>query len=232
MAQSSIQPARARQGLLARIKSAVRRPFTLETRFTAFYRKNVWFDAESRSGPGSTLEITKVIRRELPALLRHLGVRRLLDIPCGDFHWIKEVDLGVDSYIGADIVSEMIERNNRCYADHVRRFVKLDITQDPLPQVDLVFCRDCLVHLPGKCIGQALENIRRSGSTYLLTTTFPRQTKNRDVTFAGQWRPLNLQLAPFFFPEPLRLIDERNTWKADRYPDKSLGLWRVEDLPP
>jgi hypothetical protein len=53
---------------------------------------------------------------------------------------------------------------------------------------------------------------------------------NKDVAIAGQWRPLNLQIAPFNFPRPLRLIDEQNTWKANRYPGKSLGLWRVQDI--
>jgi SAM-dependent methyltransferase len=232
MSHDPLRPAPARKGLLARIKSSIVRQFTMETIFTTFYRKNVWFNTESRSGPGSTLAITEAIRRELPELVRQLDVRRLLDIPCGDFHWMKEVDLDLDRYIGADIVSEMVQQNNRRYADELRSFLKLDITQDPVPQVDLVFCRDCLVHLPEKRVWQALENIERSGSTYLLTTTFPRQTKNKDVMFVGQWRPLNLQVAPFNFPEPLRLIDEKNTWKADRYPDKSLGLWRVADLLP
>jgi SAM-dependent methyltransferase len=216
---------------LARWTKSIRQWFTLETIFTAFYRRNMWFDAESRSGPGSTLEITETIRRELPELVRELGIRRLLDIPCGDFHWMKEVDLGVDTYFGADIVAKMVEENNRLHADGVRSFLKLDITRDPLPQADLVFCRDCLVHLPETCVRQALENIRRSGANYLLTTTFPLQTRNKDVTFAGQWRPLNLQIAPFHFPAPLRLIDEHNTWKSDRYPGKSLGLWRVQDIP-
>jgi hypothetical protein len=224
------RPAPPRQGLLARIKSTILRQFTMEAIFTTFYRKNIWFDSESRSGPGSTLEITKNIRRELPTMVRQLGVRRLLDVPCGDFHWMKEVDLGVETYIGGDIVSEMVDRNNRLYADQARSFLKLDITQDPLPRTDLVFCRDCLVHLPEKCVWQALANIRRSGATYLLTTTFPRQTQNKNVAVAGQWRPLNLQIAPFNFSEPLALIDEQNTWKADRYPDKSLGLWRVADI--
>lgn len=226
-----MRPAPPRPSLLTRIKNAILRQFTLETIFTAFYRKNIWFDAESRSGPGSTLEITKTIRRELPLLVRRLQVRSLLDVPCGDFHWMKEVDLGVETYTGADIVADLVEQNNRRYADDVRSFVKLDVTKDALPAADLVFCRDCLVHLPEHCVWQSLDNIRRSGATYLLTTTFPQKTKNKNVTVPGQWRPLNLQIAPFSFPEPLLLINEQNTWKADRYPDKSLGLWRVEDLP-
>ncbi|HEX8999730.1 MAG TPA: class I SAM-dependent methyltransferase, partial [Blastocatellia bacterium] len=76
----------------------------------------------------------------------------------------------------------------------------------------------------------ALRNFKRSKSEYLLTTTFPKTEVNEDI-LTGEWRPLNLQRAPFNFPEPLRLINERCTEEGDRYADKSLGLWRLSDLP-
>jgi hypothetical protein len=47
----------------------------------------------------------------MPVLVEELGVRTFLDIPCGDFYWMKEVKLGVELYIGADIVSEAIDSN-------------------------------------------------------------------------------------------------------------------------
>jgi hypothetical protein len=46
-----------------------------------------------------------------------------------------------------------------------------DLTRDPLPKVDLVLCRDCLVHLSFDDIYESLDNLRRSGSMLLLTTT-------------------------------------------------------------
>ena len=46
---------------------------TAEDRFKHIYETNHWDEAESVSGPGSTLEETKPIRRELPALLAELG---------------------------------------------------------------------------------------------------------------------------------------------------------------
>lgn len=36
------------------------------------------------------------------------GVRSVLDIPCGDFFWFKEIKLDLDSYIGGDIVAPLI----------------------------------------------------------------------------------------------------------------------------
>jgi hypothetical protein len=42
----------------------------------------------------------------------------LLDIPCGDFNWMKLLNLGVD-YIGADIVGELIAENRRRFGAKV-----------------------------------------------------------------------------------------------------------------
>jgi len=198
--------------------------------FDAFYHLNVWRNAESRSGPGSTVANTHVIRSALPSLTEQYRIRTLLDIPCGDFNWIKEVLLDLEWYIGADISAGLIDSNNRHYRSTVRSFMKLDVTRDPLPQADLVLCRDCLVHLPQEQVWEALENIVRCGSRYLLMTSFPLVPRNRNLAFAGLWRPLNLQAAPFGLPQPLLLIDEQNSWKAERFPGKSLGLWRVEDI--
>jgi len=200
---------------------------SMEAKFTAVHRENTWRSAESVSGRGSTRSETEALRRELPGLIEQIGARSILDVPCGDFHWMQDAALDVDTYIGADVVDAIVESNAR-FADHRRRFVKLDLTRDPLPRVDLVFCRDCLVHFSYADLTAALANIVRSGSKYLATTTFPDRPENRDI-LTGQWRPLNVQQPPLSFPAPIRLIDERCPMKG--YTDKSLGLWRIAELP-
>jgi hypothetical protein len=99
-----------------------------------------------------------------------------------------------------------------------------------LPAADLLFCRDCLVHLSYGDIRKALENVRRSRIRYILTTTFPGNQANTDIQ-TGDWRPLHFQLAPFRFPPPLLLINEGCTEGNGSFADKSLGLWRVAELP-
>ena len=201
---------------------------TIERRFRRIYRMNLWRGSDSRSGPGSSLEETAVVRGELPRILASVGARSLLDIPCGDFFWMREVPLDLDRYIGADLVSGLVEDNNRLYGNEVRRFVRLDIRTDPLPKVDVVLCRDCLDHLAFTDIRASLDNVARSGAQYLLATTYPDRT-NEDIR-TGDWRPLNLQAAPVGLPSPIELINERS--RKPGYPDKSLGLWRVSDITP
>jgi len=200
---------------------------SIEARFEAIYRRNWWRDPESVSGPGSTLRETVAVRRELPHLIEQIGARSVLDIPCGDFHWLSQVELGVDRYVGADIVEAIVASNRRRFSSSGRAFVKLDLTTDPLPTVDLIVCRDCLVHFSLADIGRALRNIERSGSRYLLTTTFTGEHEYRDIA-TGQWHYLNLQRPPFELPEPLALLHEESPWPE--FADKCLGLWRVADL--
>jgi len=212
------------------LRRLIKGPTELERRFTEIYQQNGFGGKDSVSGPGSDLSQTAAVREALPAILKSIHARTLLDAPCGDFFWMKEANLDLDRYIGADIVAAIIERNNKTQSDTKREFRVLDITRDVLPAVDLIFCRDCLVHLPYAAIFSAVRNFKRSGARYLLTTTFTARPENHDIP-AGFWRPLNLQAAPFNFPAPEKLIDERCTEDGGKYPDKSMGLWKIESLP-
>ncbi len=195
--------------------------------FTRKFHKHAALEMESLSGPGSDLAQTEVVRRLLPALVKDLGCKTLLDIPCGDFYWMRLVDLNVD-YVGADVVDELIRQNQRAYSNHRRKFIQRDLLQDPLPTADLVLCRDCLVHFSNQDVVRALANIRRSGATWLLATTFVDRERNQDIP-TGKWRAVNLQRTPFDLPEPLELFDEAHP--SVDFSDKHLGLWRVADLP-
>ena len=66
-------------------------------------------------------------------LLREIGARSLLDIPCGDFRWLREVELGVP-YIGADIVEELVRANTEMFGSPERSFICLDLTEMSCPK--------------------------------------------------------------------------------------------------
>jgi len=163
----------------------------------------------------------------LPELLEEYHIHSILDIPCGDFIWMKEVNLDSISYIGADVVEKIIQINNEKYSKENRKFVKIDILRDELPQVDLIFCRDLFIHFSYRDIFTAIENIKKSGSKYLLTTSNRLGTKNFDIP-TGRWHPINLLIKPFSFPSPLKVVDEQSTLEADK--GKSLFIWKIRDL--
>jgi hypothetical protein len=193
---------------------------SLQNTFTDIYLSNFWADAESVSGRGSTMARTEVIRASLPVLLESVGAKTLLDAPCGDFNWMRHVDLKGIEYTGADVVGELIARNRRLYEASRRNFVVLDITRDPLPAVDVILCRDCLIHLSSGHVRAAIANFKRSNSKFLLATTHVTVRENTDIQ-SGDRRNLNLDLPPFNFPPPLRSLTE------DAELGKHLGLWSL-----
>jgi len=195
--------------------------------FTLIYEKNLWGDLQTISGPGSTFDVTKKIRTILPELFKTYKIKSMLDIPCGDFNWMQYVDLENINYIGADIVNELINNNSNKFSQEHRSFFVLDIVKDRLPNVDIVLCRDCLVHLTNHEIKSTIKNIKKSDSKYLLTTTFPSRKINTKFGI-DRWRAINLQIVPFKFPKPLCIIHE--DYHDDKNYDKSLGLWRIKDL--
>ena len=141
---------------------------------------------------------------------------------------MQAVDLSCIEYTGADIVPELAERNRARYGSARVRFTTLDLTRNPLPVSDLVFCRDGLVHLSYRDIGRALENLLDSECRYLMATTFPGHFENRDIV-TGDWRPLNLEVPPFSFPPPLHLLVEG--CPEESFEDKAMGLWKIPDIP-
>ena len=197
--------------------------------FHNIYNSNYWGSTESISGIGSSLVQTSVIRREIPSLLKEIGVRSMLDVPCGDFNWMRETNIDIDRYIGADLISELVVKNQQRYGSRNKEFITLDIIKDDIPQVDIIMCRDCLIHFSFEHIILTLRNFKRSKSTYLLTTTYTDRLKNHDIVTGG-WRPINLQLYPFNFPEYIKLINEKCTEAKGKYYDKSLALWKIDDI--
>ncbi|KAH8898000.1 hypothetical protein GQ53DRAFT_818250 [Thozetella sp. PMI_491] len=198
--------------------------------FQKIYELNLFGSEESRSGQGSTLEQTEHIRKELGNLFADLGVRTVVDIPCGDFNWMQRLDLSNIKYIGGDIVDSMVDNNNKVFGAENIQFRVMNILSDPLPKADIVLCRDCLVHMRLDDGIRAIDNIKKSGAAYILATTFPALSENTDAF--RFWRPVNLEKAPFDLGAPIILLNEKCTENlhGKGFPDKSLGLWKLEDL--
>jgi hypothetical protein len=199
----------------------------LDSRAEAFeqaYRSGIWTSTgESLSGDGSSLAYTEELRRALPDALRELGVRTLLDVPCGDWNWMSQIDLPVERYIGGDLVPAVVEENEARFGNAQTEFRVIDLCVDALPAADLLLCRDALVHFSYADIWRAISNVLDSEITFLATTTFPGTKENADLVTGIHWRHLNLEAAPFRFPPPLRSLREGSE-------ERRLGVWRVSEL--
>lgn len=197
--------------------------------FSDIFHNNSWRGKHSVSGPGSSLAVTAPIRRWLPGLFDRHNIRSLVDAPCGDGVWIQDVLPSLESYVGLDIVPELIEtaRSNNTHR-HVSYEIA-DVVSSLLPKTDAIFCRDCLVHLSLDDGVTALRNMKASGARMLIATTFTHR-ENLDHKKPGAWRPLNLEKPPYPLGRPVEIFYERAPNRADKNNDKALGVWSFVDM--
>src|SRR5690606_267167 len=74
-----------------RIKAIKKQP--IKDVFTNYKETKYWKSSESLSGDGSELSVTITLRKGLEKVLEEFKVETMLDIPCGDFNWMKMVKL-------------------------------------------------------------------------------------------------------------------------------------------
>lgn len=191
-------------------------------KFTEIYRNNLWNNEESRSGGGSTVARTSKLRSQLPELLREKGIRSMCDAGCGDFNWMKHVDLTNIKYLGVDIVGDMIAANNKKYRSNNKSFLELDVIRDVLPTADLILCRECLFHLSFEDIFSAILNFKKSGARYLAATHNPGIVENVD-TVTGLCRRINFEIPPLNFQKPIHVIEEN-------FSEQCLALWVLDEI--
>jgi hypothetical protein len=188
----------------------------LVDRFSRVFQENIWGDCESVSGIGSRRDAYSVVLAisALRIIKEQIGFVSLNDIPCGDFNWIGtflENNPEV-SYRGFDIVPGLIQQNRMLYPSY--KFDFLDITSTLPPIADLIFSKDLFNHLTFIDIRNALSNMKKSGSQYLLATNNFGFKNDELAGDPGASRYLDLCAAPLDLQSP--------TWRTDYF-----GLWEL-----
>jgi hypothetical protein len=212
--------------------------------FTDIYDNYGFGSLESRSGPGSTLDETKYLREKIKEVVREKNIKSVIDIPCGDFNWMKEIVFSFDSYIGGDIVEKAIEENNNKYSNSRIKFINFDIINDKIPNGDLLIVRDIIGHFPIDDGLKIINNILNSKCKYLLSTTWAKKVgdewkpcekndvdrENEGVDY-GRFYPVNLMSAPFNLPQAEIYLEEDvvvdNFESGNR---KVLALWDLDKI--
>jgi 2-polyprenyl-3-methyl-5-hydroxy-6-metoxy-1,4-benzoquinol methylase len=194
----------------------------VEERFTYIYNKKLWFkNGDSESGAGSTLKATENLRKDLVDFLLRVNGTALLDVGCGDFNWMKEIELPCP-YIGVDIVKSVIERNKAKYTSDKISFRHLNAVNEELPDdADVIICREVLFHLSFEDGIQVLNKVKKSNARYFIATTNRSIDKNIDVN-SGEFRNINLLLPPYDLKSDYKEIDDSSISK-----DRMLGIWKL-----
>ena len=113
---------------------------------------------ESIAGYGTTKTSFRIIVKELPKLFKELEIKTVLDAACGDYYGMVDVDFTDVKYIGIDMVTDQIQLNKEKYP--TIDFRNINMVTDELPQGDLVFARDILVHISSSNIKRFFKNCK------------------------------------------------------------------------
>ena len=138
--------------------------------FRHIYLSNHWQNyfkldlQKSRSGPGSNLNYTSDMSKELEKFFAEKNIKTILDIGCGDFIWMNLLlnkYYNYDKYLGLDIVDELIKNNNLKYSNDKISFKTFDLVKDEIPKgFDIILIRDVFIHLKNEQIVDFLNLLK------------------------------------------------------------------------
>jgi SAM-dependent methyltransferase len=151
----------AARTLRVRLESWHYRGMTARETFETIYRDHKWGGEEDFcSGSGSKGNVIKEYIGFIKGFIQTKGLRRIIDLGCGDFRVGRALLEGSDMhYIGINIVEALIHRNIREFAGSNVQFLSLDIIEDPLPEADLCLIRQVLQHLDNSEIARVLSKL-------------------------------------------------------------------------
>jgi SAM-dependent methyltransferase len=174
-------------------------------------------------GPGDVHKNSKKLIELLPEVLEKLDIKSFTDVGCGDFMWLNKLDWSEIKYTGLDIVERMMQENQKKYPELTFKYMNL-IEEVP-PKSDMIFLRSVLIHTSIDGCLKMIENIKKSGSKYLMASTLPYIDENLDTSCLWLVKR-NLQIEPFNFKEPLFLIPEMDRNDINNY----MGVWKIDEL--
>jgi SAM-dependent methyltransferase len=171
---------------------------------------------ESRSGTGSTVDNTVSIRKTLTETIGKYNVRKMLDLGCGDWNWLKEIPKSrlPAKYIGIDAAPDVIASNQAKHGDKQVKFVcesSLDyLAERSYKEFDLILIRHSLEHLPNDYNIQLLKEVIRCAKYVLITSAKHDQANVNGKCKVGGYRPINLLMPPYIkvIGHPSQEIDD------------------------
>lgn len=156
------------------------------------------YKLNSISGIGSSISNTQNTIRNLNLIITKYEIKTILDAPCGDFEWMKNVDLRKVNYLGLDIVKNIIQNNKILYENNNIKFEVVNLFDYFIHKnYDLIICRDFFFHLNDELIIKLLQKFKIA--KYLLVTTHDCDNLPIKPNFniGLSFRRINLKKSPF-----------------------------------
>jgi energy-converting hydrogenase A subunit M len=182
---------------------------------------------DSYCGRGSCTDTTEDIVENLPIIIEKFKIKSIIDSPCGDWNWMKRINIEDIDYIGLDIIDDVLEMNRSKYGNDKVKFKSVDLLNDNFDyKSDLIICRDFLFHIDTENVINLLNKFKASGSKYLLSTSFEYINENIDINQSDNgygFRKINLLKEPFNLKNPIFGFIEKHPENMGR----GMYLWEI-----
>ena len=198
----------------------------LKQKFNYIYEKKFWGPQGDGSGPGSTLEYTRLTREIIYKVVNKYKINSMLDAPCGGMLWMPVILRNLSAsnanfrYHGIDLVDSAISKTREKYKNDYKnwQFSVYDLTRGNLPNdYDLIFSRDALQHIPLLNVYEALKSFAAvKNSKYLLVGSYLNSTTNVNIA-AGDYFSINLTLPPFNLDKFVEVFKETIEINSQKY---------------
>lgn len=181
--------------------------------FDEVYKNGIWGKNESdsigTSGFGSDPKNAKIYINFLQTILSILPIKTILDIGCGDFQIMSQINLDPFLYTGIDASSIIIEKNRSKYQKENIIFKQGDIMSSEIPFVDLIIIKDVLQHLPNDFLPKIWDKINKKAKFIVITEDYigGNTPLNGEIEI-GHYRPLDLKSFGFNVTPILKYSDK------------------------
>jgi SAM-dependent methyltransferase len=123
-------------------------------------------------------------------------IESVVDFGCGDWQFSRFIDWKGATYVGLDLVPDLIETNRKAF-ERPGVLFKVFGSLDDVPAADLLLCKDVFQHLPNETVREYLAAFKRKARFLLITNDDqPDVGLNSNIQIGG-WRPVRLDYPPF-----------------------------------
>ena len=171
---------------------------------------------ESLCGSGSWKKQATDAREFIQEKIIEHKYETILDLGCGDWNWMEDIDFQGANYLGIDADAEMIYDNSVKYSFNGISFRYGDIFSIDIPEVDLVICRDVLFHVRSELAVSLINKLKQRTRLHFISTSFNQEKMNQEpraynkIEDWGFYR-INLLVDPFNLKDNLIETREEKT---------------------
>ena len=159
--------------------------------FEKIYDEQMWgrpLDTNRRYSSGDGTRDELISAAYIDAITCFLSeknnLQSALDLGCGDFTiGAKFCDFFTD-YRAADVASNVIDENKKFYNSKNVKFSTIDLTEDYIPEVDVIFVRQVLQHLSNDQVSKFVRKISGKFQHLIVTESLSKSIffkPNKDI---------------------------------------------------